>query len=121
MTTKTGTRLRQGDIVLVPVPFTDLSSQKRRPVIIIANDDYIRRSEDVIVVAMTSNPDAGPYAFTITSSDLESGALNRPGQIRVDKIYTLAQSIVVRVFGRVDASVLSQIRDQLLTLTSSTP
>ena len=25
----------QGDIVLIPIPFTDLSSQKRRPVIII--------------------------------------------------------------------------------------
>ncbi len=34
---------KQGDIVLVPVPFTDLSTQKRRPVIIISNDDYDRR------------------------------------------------------------------------------
>jgi mRNA interferase MazF len=30
----------QGDIVLIPVPFTDLSSQKRRPVIVISNDVY---------------------------------------------------------------------------------
>ena len=30
----------QGDIVLIPIPFTDLSSQKRRPVIVISNDDY---------------------------------------------------------------------------------
>jgi hypothetical protein len=28
----------QGDIVLVPGPYTDLSSQKRRPVIVISND-----------------------------------------------------------------------------------
>jgi mRNA-degrading endonuclease toxin of MazEF toxin-antitoxin module len=31
-----------GDIVLVPVPFTDLTSQRRRPVIVISNDTYNR-------------------------------------------------------------------------------
>lgn len=44
-----------GDIVLIPVPFTDLSSRKRRPVIVISNDDYNRRTRDVVIVAMTSN------------------------------------------------------------------
>jgi mRNA interferase MazF len=32
----------QGDIVLIPVPFTDLSAQKRRPVIVISNKAYNR-------------------------------------------------------------------------------
>jgi len=28
----------QGDILLIPVPFTDLSSQKKRPVVVISNN-----------------------------------------------------------------------------------
>ena len=67
----------QGDIVLIPVPFADLSSTKRRPVIIASNDDYNQQRRDIVVVAMTSNPSAGRYAFTISSSDLERGKLNR--------------------------------------------
>ena len=62
---------RQGDIVLIPIPFTDLSSQKRRPVIVVSNDAYNRKTMDIVVVAMTSNPAAADYSFTITSSNLE--------------------------------------------------
>ena len=43
---------KQGEIVLIPVPFTDLSSHKRRPVIVISNDDYHQSTTDMVVVAM---------------------------------------------------------------------
>jgi mRNA interferase MazF len=108
----------QGDILLIPVPFTDLSSQKRRPVVVISNDAYNRKTKDVVVVAMTSNPATVDYSFTVTSSDLERGELNRPGKVRVDKIYTLSQSIVVKIFGRVDSKVLDRIRNLLQDLTT---
>ena len=110
----------QGDIVLIPVPFTDLSSTKRRPVIVVSNDEYNQYRQDIVVVAMTSNPIAGTYAFTLSSSDLERGELNRPGQVRVDKIDTLSQSIVAKTFGRVDAATLDRIRSLLRDLTAKT-
>ena len=109
----------QGDIVLIPVPFTDLSSQKRRPVIVISNDAYNRKMGDVVVVAMTSNPEMVDHSFTITSSDLEKGALNRSGKVRVDKIYTLSQSIVAKTFGRVNAATIELIRVKLQDLLAA--
>ncbi len=108
----------QGDIVPIPVPFTDLTSQKRRPVIVLSNDAYNRASADIIVVAMTSNPAATPHSFRITSADLISGTLNRPGTVRADKIYTLAQTIVVKKFGKVSPQIIQQIRRQLETITT---
>lgn len=110
---------KQGDIVLIPIPFTDLSSQKRRPVIIISNDDYNQHAPDVLVVAMTSTPPLNNYSFTITSENLVQGQLNRPGTVRVDKMYTLEQTLIVKTFGRVDAGTLHDIRTILLSLTSS--
>lgn len=108
----------QGDIVLVPVPFTDMSSHKRRPVIVISSAAYNGSAPDVIVVAMTSSPAVTRYSFRITTADLIDGALNRPGTVRVDKIYTLAQAIIVKRFGRVSAQVVARIRQILETLTT---
>lgn len=65
------------------------------------------------MVAMTSNPAQTPYSFTITNQDLVEGTLNRPGQVRTDKIYTLSQSIAVRIFGRVNTETLDKIKTLL--------
>ena len=46
---------KQGEMVLIPVPFSDLKSKRRRPVIIISNDLYNQKTEDIVVVAVTSN------------------------------------------------------------------
>jgi mRNA interferase MazF len=89
----------QGDIVLVPVPFTDLSSTRRRPVIVLSNDAYSRSTTDMVVVGMTSNMTPHPHSFTLTLADLVSGTLNHPGRVRVDKIYTISQGIAVKTFG----------------------
>src|SRR6476660_4902842 len=99
---RTGIMPDQGDILLIPIPFTDLSSQKRRPVIVISNDDYNRVSPDVVVEAMTSNPLQNAYSFMITSADLAHGQLKRPGTVRVDKLYALSQALIVKTFGQVN-------------------
>lgn len=108
--------LQQGEIVLIPIPFTDLSSQKRRPVIVISNDAYHRTTTDMVVVAMTSNPAPVEYGFIIHPSDLDQGHLNRPGTVRVDKIYTLSQSLIVTSFGRVNEKVMNNVREILYKL-----
>jgi mRNA interferase MazF len=103
----------QGEIVLLPIPFTDLSSQKRRPVIVISNDVYHRSTTDMVIVAMTSNPATVEYGFVILPSDLDRGRLNRPGTVRVDKIYTISQSLIAAHFGHVRRGVLDRIRERL--------
>lgn len=108
----------QGDIVLIPIPFTDLSSRKRRPVIIVSNNTYNHLTDDIVVVAMTSNPQKVDYSFTINVADLDRGNLNRSGQVRADKIYTLSKSIVVKKFGHVKPKVLTRISSLLKDLMS---
>jgi len=117
---KFGTMPNQRDIVLVPIPFTDLISKRRRPVVVISNDKYNRSSEDVVVVAMTSNLKAADYSFTVTSADLTMGSLKRSSRVRVDRIYTLAQSIVVKKFGQLSEPAFHKIEQLLSKLVAET-
>jgi mRNA interferase MazF len=110
---------RQGEIVLVPIPFTDLSSTRRRPVIVISSDAHNSTTADMVVVGMTSNLTPTPHSFTLTQADLVSGTLNHPGRVRVDKIYTLAQRIAVKSSGTVSAPVLDRVRQLLADLCRS--
>jgi mRNA interferase MazF len=111
---------QQGDIVLIQIPYSDLSQQKRRPALVISNDDYNRSSADVIVVALTSNSDRVLYSFTLTSADLVTGNLQRNSQVRVDKVYTLSQQLVLKVFGRVKDEIIVRVQETLQQLTSPT-
>ncbi len=61
----------QRDLVLVPIPFTDLSSARRRPVIVVSSDPYNTTMADMIVVAMTSNLTPSPYSFILDQPDLD--------------------------------------------------
>jgi len=114
--TPSGMMFKQRDIILIPIPFTDLASQKKRPAIVISSDKYNDTSEDIIDVALTSNVKQQDFTIVITSEDLEDGKLKTTSMIRVDKIYTLNKSIVLKQFGRIKSSVLAKIKTTLLKL-----
>lgn len=111
-----GIMFKQRDIILVPIPFTDLTSQKRRPAVVISADTYNEKNEDIVVVALTSNVEPRDFSLTVTSDDLEYGSLKITSMIRVDKIYTLNKSIIVKTFGRVKPEILTKIKDAFLKL-----
>ncbi|HHW36473.1 MAG TPA: type II toxin-antitoxin system PemK/MazF family toxin [Bacillales bacterium] len=85
---------KQGDIVLVPVPYSDLTNRKQRPVLVISNDNYNKMTEDIVVVAITSQLKDLDYSVVIESKDLNEGELKVTSAVRADKVYTLSKDIV---------------------------
>ena len=45
-----------GDIALVPFPFTDQRTLKRRPAVVVSTQRYNRGCPDIILMAVTSQP-----------------------------------------------------------------
>jgi len=61
---------KQGDILLIPIPFSDLSSSKKRPVLVLSKNDYNTKTEDIIVAAVTSNITSKEYSILISDEDM---------------------------------------------------
>jgi mRNA interferase MazF len=111
-----GTMYKQGDILLIPIPFSDLTSSKKRPVLVLSNNDYNTKTEDIIVAAVTSNITSKDYNILISNKDMQEGNLHVNSCVRVDKIYTLSQSIVIKKFGTVKPEVINNIKEKLSKL-----
>ena len=105
---------KPGDILLVPIPFTDLSSRKRRPVLVLSKKEYNIQSDDLIVVAITSLTDTKPYTVMFSNDDMAEGNLKADSCIRADKIYTLSQTLVVKQFGRVKPEIMSLVKTKIM-------
>jgi mRNA interferase MazF len=103
----------QRDIVLIPVPFSDLTSIKRRPVLVLSTTSYNRRFEDVLVAAITSNLTRQRHAVRITAAALEDGELKRTSVILADKIYTLSKTIIVKRFGKLSAATFRRVLTEM--------
>lgn len=108
-----GMMYKQGDIVLIPVPFSDLTKRKQRPVLIISSDNYNKVTEDIVVVAITSQLKDLDYSVVIESKDLYEGKLKVTSAIRADKVYTLSKGIVRKKFGQVNFEILDDVRTKI--------
>jgi len=106
----------QGEIVLIPFPFTDLTTKKKRPVIVLSNKEYNERIEDFIVCGITSNIKDMLHSVLINSKDLVSGFLPKPSRIKVDKIFTLEQSLVIKKFAKVKPEIIRKVKQELFKL-----
>lgn len=105
---------KQRDIVLLPVPYSDLSANKRRPVLVLSSDASLRRSSDMLVAFITSNLGAaGAAGIIIDAADLEAGVLPRRSLIRADKIYTLRQSDIVKPYGVLNKAAFDKVLAEL--------
>ena len=81
---------KQGDILLIPFPYSDLTAIKQRPVLVLSNSHYNASHQDIVVAAIASNVSDNEYSIYITFEDLEEGQLRVDSKICVDKIYTFS-------------------------------
>ncbi len=90
--------LSQKDIVLVPFPFSDQLGAKKRPVLVVSNNNmnFDRAHCDFIGVAITSKIRGGNYRLKIDNADTVSGFLPKKSEINCDKIASIPKNFIVK-------------------------
>ncbi len=89
------TSFRRGDIVLVSFPFTDLTTAKRPPALVVSPDSFNDTTSDLVLAAITSQiSDDTP--LIIVESDCVDGALPKPSAVKPTKLFTIHSTLLVR-------------------------
>src|SRR6059036_4107242 len=86
----------QGDVVLVPFPFTDLSATKQRPALVLSPERLNKTRPDLVVAAITSQVPAAldEDEILLSASELGAAGLPKPSIIKLGKIFTTHQGLI---------------------------
>jgi len=102
----------KGKIVLLPFPFTDLTTAKLRPALVIYEGE-----KDVIVAFISSKVSSRSPETNILLTKERRGfrrtGLKVDSVIRVDKIATLLKDLVVGELGEVDEEIRKEVNQKL--------
>jgi mRNA interferase MazF len=106
------TSYRPGDIILVPFPFTDLSSTKKRPALVVSPPEYNAQG-DVVIAFITSNM-SGPARFgDYAVQDWKAAGLPLPSKLRM-KFATVSREIIIKSIGQLSAVEKSKVQAAIM-------
>ena len=111
--------LGRGDIVLVSFPFTDLSSQKVRPGLILTPDssasDFLLAFISSVVQVGAANPT--DFVLEQDHPDFLSTGLKKTSVFRMNKLLTVNKTLIKKRLGRVSPSIQVELDHRLRIAT----
>ena len=100
---------KPGKLVGIPFPFSDLTTKKRRPVLVMTTPD---KRGDFMGVAVTS-VSTEESAIAINKESMTVGQLPKQSWVRCDKIFTLSATLAVRDYGTLSDDVFQKVKKML--------
>jgi len=104
-----------GDVVLVPFPFTDQTTAKRRPAVVISSDGYHRQRPDLILMAVTSQQRPAASLGEASLLHWSEAGLLKPSLLK-PVITTVQRELVIKKIGTLHAEDLAQLHAALAAI-----
>ena len=99
----------KGDVVLIPFPYSDLSTMKKRPAIIMSNEKMI--GEDFICCLVTSKPHKDD--LQINKEFFEKGGLPFKSFVKPHRIFTIHRDIIIKSLCKINEKFRKKIVEKI--------
>jgi mRNA interferase MazF len=110
-------KYRQRDIVWVNFPFTDGSTSKRRPALVVSNN-AINITGDYILVQITSKWHDDIWTIALNERDYEHDPLKIQSHLRIHKIFILNETLIQSKVSSITSDRFLIIKEKLKNLFS---
>jgi mRNA interferase MazF len=101
-----------GDVLLVPFPFTDQTTTKKRPTIVISSNIYNQEKPDIILIAVTSQVGSQLQLGEMFISEWAKAGLIKPSVIK-PIITTLEKPLVLKKLGKLETLDIQTLENSL--------
>jgi len=86
------------DVVVVPFPFTDKATTKRRPALILSDSNQFNKKVGQSVLAMITSASNSDWPLDVDIINLDAAGLPSPSVVRM-KLFTLDHKLILRRAG----------------------
>lgn len=90
------------DVVVVPFPFTDQKSDKRRPALVLSEHDSFNDIMESCVLAMITSAKNPDWPFDTPLGSIRKAGLPAPSKVRM-KLFTLDSRLIAKKIGGLSA------------------
>ncbi len=111
------TAFKKWDLILVSFPFTDFTSEKRRPALIVSPDGF-NSGQDVTIAFVTSQLNSQLRIGDYHLKRWKEAGLPKASMVRM-KFATIDKSIIVKKFGRLLGEDQAEIEKILISFFGS--
>lgn len=101
---------KAGDVVLTVFPFADLTSRKKRPVLIVSSELLRRDCGEYIGLMITSHEIRDSWDVEVR--DWRKASLLFPSVVRVSKVFGLEETSITRRLGRMAETDLADVLER---------
>lgn len=98
----------QGDILVLPFPYSDRLAEKRRPAVVVSKP-ALERKHGLVWVAMITSDRGAPRVDDVEIGDLRKAGLPAPSLARPVKLATIEPARVIRVAGALTRGDLAEV------------